>query len=135
MPVNRLFDTTYRMLGGALDVASRRHRLISGNIANVDTVGYRPRDLDFNETLKRHMSPPQPKEMAVTDARHIDPSPAYGIGNGERYDASDAFHLDSVDIDEQMASLVENNMKYRTTAELMIRKMTILKTAITEGGR
>lgn len=34
-----------------------------------------------------------------------------------------------------MESLVENNINYRTTAEMMMRKITLLKHAISEGGR
>ena len=55
----RIFDKTYRFFGKALDVAARRHNLISTNIANMDTIGFKPKDLDFNKTLERVISPPK----------------------------------------------------------------------------
>lgn len=47
MSGSRIFDSTYGLLGNALDVSSRRHNLITSNIANIDTIGYKPVDLDF----------------------------------------------------------------------------------------
>jgi len=52
---SRLYNRTYEMLSSALDVSARRHNLITGNIANVDTIGYKPSDLDFQKTLENVM--------------------------------------------------------------------------------
>lgn len=40
-------------LGRFLDVNVARHKLITSNLANIDTPGYRTRDLDFREELAR----------------------------------------------------------------------------------
>ena len=122
------------MMGKGLDVSSFRHSLISANVANVDTIHYKPRDLDFNRTLQKAMEDPPPRRVAMTHPRHLDRDPPPDPIRASIYDNADAYHLDSVDIDEQMANLVENNMQYRTTADMMIRKMTILRHAIAEGG-
>jgi flagellar basal-body rod protein FlgB len=53
--------------------------------------------------------------------------------SGEETGDVDRYHLDSVNIDTEMANLVENNLTYRTTTELLLRKTAILRTAITEG--
>ncbi len=134
MSGSRIFDSTYGLLGNALDVSSRRHNLITSNIANIDTIGYKPVDLDFKATLEALMVEPK-KEMAITHPRHITPGVIPPDMNGERFDMANIYHLDSVDIDREMESLVENNINYRTTAEMMMRKITLLKHAISEGGR
>lgn len=134
MSGSRLFDGTYNLLGNALDISSRRHNLISSNIANIDTIGYKPTDLDFKSTLEAVMSKPK-NDMAVTHPKHIIPGTQPPDMNGEGFDMANIYHLDSVDIDREMESLVENNINYRTTAEMMIRKLTLLKHAISEGGR
>ena len=36
-----------------LDVDVARHKLITSNLANIDTPGYRTRDLDFGAELRR----------------------------------------------------------------------------------
>lgn len=134
MDTHRLFDSTYRMMGKGLDVASFRHALISANVANVDTIHYKPRDLDFNRTLNQALEGPPPSRVAMTHPKHLDRNPVQDPIRASVYDNADGYHLDSVDIDEQMANLVENNMQYRTTAEMMMRKMTILRHTIAEGG-
>ena len=138
MTESRLFNRTYDVISGALDVSARRHNLITGNIANIDTIGYQPRDLDFKETLEnmvnRESSPASGMER--THNRHysgIDPS-TYSM-DGRSSEDVDLEHLDSVNIDTEMSHLVENNIKYRTTTEMLVRKMNILRHAIQEGGR
>ncbi len=137
----RIFDKTYRLFGKALDTSARRHNLISSNIANMDTIGYRPKDLDFNKTLERVMAPAPAGDMEKTNGRHFDgsepPEGDSGINgiNGTEVDESDEFHLDTVDIDTEMLNLAGNNFRFRSTAEMMLRKMTLLKHTIAEGGK
>jgi flagellar basal-body rod protein FlgB len=40
-----------RVLSGSLDVNAFRQTLISSNMANIDTPGYRTRDIDFHRSL------------------------------------------------------------------------------------
>ena len=136
MPNSRLFGRTYEVLSNSLDVSAKRHNLISSNIANMDTIGYKPTDLDFKKTLKRVMSPVPEPDMTRTHNKHfsgvsVNPSSI----NGENSEDVDIYHLDSVNIDTEMTHLVENNIKYRTSTEMLLRKLDKLKYAITEGGR
>ncbi|HWP84999.1 MAG TPA: flagellar basal body protein, partial [Terriglobia bacterium] len=41
-----------RFLEEVLDLASRRHALIASNLANLDTPGYRTRDIRFEDELR-----------------------------------------------------------------------------------
>ncbi len=135
MSDSRLFNRTYEVLSTSLDVSARRHNLITGNIANMDTIGYKPRDIDFQKTLQRAMAEPAPDRISRTDARHFsgaEPKPVSMDGSISQ--DVDIHHLDSVNIDTEMANLVENNIKYRTTTELLLRKMATLRHAIQEGG-
>ncbi|MFO7886254.1 MAG: flagellar basal body rod protein FlgB [Desulfobacteraceae bacterium] len=138
MTESRLFNRTYDVISGALDVSARRHNLITGNIANIDTIGYQPSDLDFKETLENMVNRKSSRTsgMERTHNRHysgIDPS-IYSM-DGRSSEDVDLEHLDSVDIDTEMSHLVENNIKYRTTTEMLVRKMNILRHAIQEGGK
>lgn len=36
-----IFDKTYSVLGKALDISEKRNSLITSNIANMDTIGYK----------------------------------------------------------------------------------------------
>jgi flagellar basal-body rod protein FlgB len=137
MADSRIFGHTAKMISKALDVSARRHNLISGNIANMDTIGYKPSDLDFNRTLKRAMGEKEPDYLDKTDLHHLSGREEESSQNmdGEDSEAVDIYHLDSVNIDREMMNLTENNIKYRTTAELLLRKLKILQYSIDEGGK
>jgi flagellar basal-body rod protein FlgB len=136
MPDSRIFGRTYEVLSTSLDISAKRHNLISSNIANMDTIGYKPKDLDFKKTLKRAMASQPPPDMFRTNKKHF-----AGINvnssssNGLNSEDVDIYHLDSVNIDTEMTHLVENNIKYRTSTEMLLRKMDKLRYAIREGGR
>ncbi|MBU0995525.1 MAG: flagellar basal body rod protein FlgB [Proteobacteria bacterium] len=131
------FDKTHQLLSRSMDISARRHNLITGNIANMDTIGHKPRDIDFQKTLEKAMKKPPASDLSVTHPDHFD-----GTRDeqplkmpGQIIDESDEYHLDSVDIDREMENLVENNIQYRTAAEMLLRKIGILQYSITEGGK
>lgn len=136
MADSRIFGHTSRMIEKALDVSAKRHNLISGNIANMDTIGYSPRDLDFNRTLKRAMAEKEPDDLDKTHEKHLSPDTDLNFTiKGENAEEVDIYHLDTVNIDTEMMNLMENNIKYRTTTEMLLRKMQILNYSIDEGAR
>ena len=136
MSDSRIFGDTFKLLGKSLDVSARRHNLITGNVANMDTIGYKPKDLDFTKTLERAMSKKEPETLAKTDPGHLSSQDSVNVNmDGTISEDVDIYHLDSVNIDTEMINLVENNIKYRTTTEMLLRKMSILKYSIDEGGR
>lgn len=132
-----MFGQTYEMIGKSMDISSRRHNLIAGNIANIDTIGYTPSDIDFQSALKRAMSEPEPDNLDKTNEKHLPGNidGAAGQINSMNSEDLDIYHLDSVNIDTEMMNLMENNVKFRSTAEMLLRKMTILNYAIDEGGK
>ena len=136
MPDSRMFGRTYEVLSNSLDISAKRHNLIASNIANMDTIGYKPKDLDFQKTLKRVMAPPSPPDMSQTHKKHY---AGFNVNsssiNGVNSEDVDIYHLDSVNIDTEMTNLVVNNIKYRTATEMLLRKMEKLRYAIREGGR
>ena len=136
MADSRIFGHTSKLIDNALNVSAKRHTLISGNIANMDTIGFKPKDLDFNKTLKRVMGEKEPNFLEKTHPNHLDADNEEFFGmDGENSDDVDIYHLDSVNIDTEMMNLMENNIKYRTIVELKLRKSKITNYAIDEGGK
>jgi flagellar basal-body rod protein FlgB len=136
MADSRIFGYTSQLIGKALDVSAKRHNLIAGNIANMDTIGHKPMDLDFNKTLKRAMGEKEPDYLDKTHSKHLSPDDEKSfLMDGENIEDVDIYHLDSVNIDREMMSLMENNVKYRTIVELKLRKSKITNYAIDEGGK
>jgi len=136
MSDSRLFGNTSKMIAKSLDISARRHNLISSNIANMDTIGYTPKDLDFNQALMRAMEEKKPDYLEKTHPDHL-PAVAETSDamNGDDSEDVDIYHLDSVNIDTEMMHLMENNTKYKTVVELKLRKSKITNYAIDEGGK
>ncbi|MCG8532078.1 MAG: flagellar basal body rod protein FlgB [Desulfovibrionales bacterium] len=136
MADSRIFGYPHRLMGKSLDVAAKRHNLISGNIANMDTIGYHPRDLDFQKTLKNAMGEPEPDYMSKTHSEHLSFRDDHPFAlRGKDSEDVDIYRLDSVNIDTEMMNLTENNVKYKTTTEMLLRKMKMLNYSIEEGGK
>jgi flagellar basal-body rod protein FlgB len=105
----------------ALTLRAERQRIIAGNIANADTPGYVARDMDFASAL-REATGSQAAASTMTGATatargHI----PIGIGStselGLKYAAPAQTSLDSntVDMDRERASFVDNSVKYEAT--------------------
>lgn len=127
-----LFDTNsaWKMLEKAMNISAERHRLITNNIANIDTIGYKPKDLDFKQALKEAMDD-RSDDLVRTHPKHIARPPVSHVLHSQ----GDLLGPAPVDIDQEMTHLAENNIKYRTSIEMLLRKMNILKNSITEAGR
>ncbi len=136
MTDSRIFGRIDKIIGKSLDISARRQSLISSNIANMDTIGYKPSDLDFQKTLQRAMDEKEPDYLDKTHSKHFstEGDDIFSM-NGENSEDVDIYHLDSVNIDTEMMNLMENNIKYKTTTELLLRKMKMLNYAIDEGGK
>ncbi len=135
MPDSYPLDKTFNFLGKSLEISARRHSLITGNIANLDTINYKPKDLDFQKTLKKAVDE-RGGNLLRTHPRHLRrKEDAVNMKGAIRTDISGKYELESVDIDTEMTNLMENNVKYRTSVEMLLRKISILREAITGGGR
>ena len=126
MPIKSLFGKTFHAIETSLDIAKERHGLIISNIANLDTPGYRAKDIDFRDALKDALKGTS-IDLSRTNPRHV--------GSMTSYPEPPLSGTGSVDIDKEMSKLAENNLRYRASVEVMLRKLSKLKFAITEGGR
>ena len=53
MTTNISFQKTFGLLEKAMDVAKQRHSSMVGNVSNLDTPGYKARDIDFKSAMKQ----------------------------------------------------------------------------------
>ena len=128
-----LFDRAVNVLHKALKISSDRHRMVTSNIANVDTVGYKPADIDFKKTLENALETSPSFDLARTHPNHFQ----QGSPDKKSYviELDQSRSNESVDIDREMSHLAENNLQYRTNLEMMLRKLGTIRYSITEGGR
>ena len=127
-----LFDKSIECTSRALDLSVRRQRLISSNIANRDTPGYRARDLDFQAEMERLYSG-FGVTLERTDPAHL-PAPTENGGSAVVLKESEA-RLDgnTVNLSEEMSGLVENGTLYQSLLRMVSYKLQSLKRAI-QGG-
>ena len=52
MAALNLFNFTHHLLERSMRVRAARHEILSANIANADTPGFRPKDVDFKSLMK-----------------------------------------------------------------------------------
>jgi len=117
-----LFELDFRILETCLDVTMLRHKLISHNLANVETPGYKRRYVEFERYLQEAIYPRKIR-LKRTDPRHL---PNYEIVRSEvKVDRTTTFRNDdnNVDIDKEMVALAKNTMRYQVLSSLLSRKM------------
>lgn len=129
--IDKLLDPTYPGLEKTLDLTWRRNQAIVSNIANAETPKYRAVDLDFASELKRAFGDDS-ETLAKTNPRHLDTG-----ANGEAHlvpDLSGATKGDgnNVDMDIQMGQLMYNSGKFSSAANLLRKKLGMLKIIVRE---
>ena len=135
MPDKLSFGKTFYALEKAIGIAQKRNELITSNISNIDTPGYKSKDINFKNELARALEKNHKTDLVKTDPRHIsmqmdgdqmiEPYEEPGEWNGYNW----------ANIDSEMTKLTENNLVYRTAVEALLRKMALLKEVVREGGR
>lgn len=113
-----------------LDLAAYRHKLISGNIANSATPGYRTRDIDFKSEFARMTAKTNHIDGFVSDANHIPLGSHPGKEPKVDQQRVTGGDLNSVDIDREISNLAQNELLFTTAARLLQRKFDGLRTAI-----
>lgn len=117
MPVN-LFDAVSTGLAQALTFHRQRHEILAANIANIETPGYRARDLEFDEALQAAFDG---QDTSAVAGRMVDKPTSVGRPDGN-----------TVDLDMEMARLADNRGAYTTMAEILARRLAGLRRAIEE---
>jgi flagellar basal-body rod protein FlgB len=122
--------TGVEKFGKLLDMAAMRHKLISGNIANVSTPGYSSRDIDFKKEMQQALGSGPMLTMASTNSRHISNAGMERKPEVIEHGAETDEDLNGVDIDTEITNLAVNQMEYSIGARLLQRQMEALRAAI-----
>ncbi|MEX2196706.1 MAG: flagellar basal body rod protein FlgB [Thermoleophilaceae bacterium] len=113
-----LFDTTQIALERAMSGATLRHSVLASNLANANTPGYRPMDVDFHSALQEAL---QFGSRAI-EAAEIAPAPS---GDGVmRADGN------GVDVDVTSAHLAENGLELSAITQVAGARLDVLRYAL-----
>jgi flagellar basal-body rod protein FlgB len=127
----KVSDKTLQALETALKFRELRQELITSNIANAETPGYKAKRLDFEGALARALDVDGQMEMNAADDNHFD------VGSGgfdnlepEIYEDPNGIVSDdgnTVDREAEMARMAENKVVYDALVQLVNKKLALKK--------
>jgi len=129
----------FGLLRSRLGQLSERQRLISENIANASTPGYRPRDIDtssFQQVLAQQAGASTGLQMARTNPNHMTAGGGTGsvsLTTGE--DSETTIDGNAVVLEDQMAKAQDTRMQFETGLALYQKGLDLLKMAARAPGR
>lgn len=119
----RLFDNAVQQLTRGLAFAGARHAVLAQNVANAETPGYQPKDLEFDDFLGGPAGDPSPRleQVSLTTGgpRLVTSS------DGVRRPDGNGVHLE-----RQMARIAENTIYQHTLVQVLASQFNTLKQAI-----
>ncbi len=118
-------------LHSAMDAYSLRQRAIANNIANVETVGYKKKEVDFEEDFRKVVLSDR-EGLARTHRKHFPNSLSPLAVNGKLKVSEDKFFngINNVDIDKEIALLTKTQINYDAMTKLTTKHFKLLKMAI-----
>ncbi|WP_031307882.1 flagellar basal body rod protein FlgB [Mesobacillus boroniphilus] len=129
----KLFSNTVSTLEHALNYSSAKQKVISQNIANVDTPNYKAKDVSFKAVFQDVMG--KSFQANRSDARHYEfSSKASRLPGVVTYpNVNYNQNGNSVDLDKEMADLATNQIYYNALTERINGKFNSLQTVIRGG--
>ncbi len=128
-------DQTLKALAASLNFRQMRQELITSNIANAETPGYKTKRLDFEAALQRAIDIDKQQSLNTEDANHFD------VGGGgfdnlqpEIYEDPNGIVSEdgnTVDRDQELALMAENKVLYDATVQLLNKKLGLMKYIVT----
>ncbi len=125
----------FQALGAKMDYLNQRQRVISQNIANTDTPGYRPKDLktvDFSNVLKNVTSGNHSVSLDTTNEGHLPPPSDVSIADPRKqkhtYEVAPAGN--AVIMEEQLLKSGQTVMDYNLMTNLVQKNIGMIRTAL-----
>ena len=136
MNIDFLNDPTLSAMGHYMTRLSKRQQVVASNIANIDTPGYKTKEISFHATLGELMSADaipmrtsQPEHMALGELAFAPTEPDVFEEQGLPARADN----NNVDIDKEMLKLGETSFGYSVMTQLLRVKFHTISTSIHEG--
>lgn len=138
MQLDGLFSTTVEVLGKNIDLRARHQNLIASNVANAETPNYVPKSLVFEDELQGALKGGS-KGAAVTNSRHL---PLKGAASRIQSVSGRVVETpaktpgkdgNAVEIENEMGRMMENQVMYNASVQILAKKFEGLKSALREG--
>jgi flagellar basal-body rod protein FlgB len=136
MPVNGIFSKTVDVLAKSIDLRAKQQNLISSNIANAETPNYVPKALSFEGELQGALKGSRAGAQAQTNSRHF---PLKGASSRIQSVTGQIIETpaktpgkdgNAVELEAEMGRMVENQIMYNASVQILAKKFEGLRTAI-----
>jgi flagellar basal-body rod protein FlgB len=132
-------SSTIPVLEQVLKFTEARHGVLAGNIANIDTPGYKTRDLSpalFQERLKEALDTRHQPRGADGQSTYSTSRPGGQFDPFRKVEESlkGILRHDEVDVslEEQVNEMVKNQQEHNLAVNIMAAQFRLLRAAITE---
>jgi flagellar basal-body rod protein FlgB len=138
----KIFDASMARLERALDVRLVRQNVLASNIANVDTPGFKPKDVDFTAAMIAVEGAARDTHgVALPHTPVVGTLAAPGGGGLQARDlpivevpaGGGSFDGNTVDLDRTMVAMAENALQYSANARAIGKKLAILRYVASDG--
>jgi flagellar basal-body rod protein FlgB len=114
-----------------MTIATARELAAASNLANVNTPGYKTRDVAFEQALNRQMETAEP---AATDPKHLGTaSGAAGVPTTKVDNLPERRDGNNVQIDRELISMNRASSDFAAAQTVLAAKFRLVRYAINEG--
>lgn len=107
------------LLEKALNIRAQYHKVLTGNIANVETPNYKEKDIDFQAEIQRNIGTQNNVE----------------IREGTNGDVIGSIDGNTVNMENQIVKMTENHMLFTSLVQVLSKKFSMMRYVINEGRR
>ncbi|WP_291322712.1 flagellar basal body rod protein FlgB [Desulfonatronospira sp.] len=133
-----LFGNYIHVTSKVLDMRLERQNVVSSNLANVKTPGYRARRVEFEEQLQSALNLDARGKVDRTNPGHLPATFDPRSFNAEFIKSMEPRVYqgeDAVDLDKEMSIMSQNTLMYNALSMIQQKNFHGLKTIISEGGQ
>jgi len=119
----------FQSIGGlerVLDYHLQRHGVLASNVTNAETPRYRPKDLIFNDSMKKVQG------LAGGDKGHIGVSSKTEANYTRVEYGPTSVDQNGVRVERAMARLTANKLRYNSSVEVLRRRLALIKYAASD---
>ena len=124
-------DKTIQALSSSLNFRQMRQKILSSNISNAETPGFKAKRLDFESALSRALDIEERQRLRTDNDKH------FNVGGGGFDNLEPRVYKDpngvvsedgnTVDREQEMAKMAENEILYNASVQLMNKKLGLKK--------
>jgi len=129
-------DINFEIIPNTMDALSLRQNVISQNIANYETPGYKRKSVNFENELQKVLNEDSSLKLKMNRDQHINNTLSLEkIQPNIQIDNSKSLRDDgnNVDPDIELVRMTQNTLKYNTLSRLMTYAIQRYETAIRGG--